>query len=128
MQRVVDVKEYNGVRGWLLLLCILLTLLIPVKSICYLVYDYVRFWPHFGTYPGLITPSIIYTALALGMIGLSIYAGIALWRISSGAVFTAKTFLLVYAGSSLLDIILLMLFPTFTGLPFQRRALICRIS
>jgi hypothetical protein len=119
MPQVGRLRKDKGVKGWLLILCIWLTILIPGKSIYYLIYNYLRYWPHFETYPGTVAPTVIYTALTLGVIGLSVYTGIALWSVRSGAVSTAKKFLFIFAGFSLVDIIFLMLFPMFAGLPFQ---------
>ena len=116
----MEVKENKGVGGWLLLLCIWLTFLIPAKSIYYIVRDYVRFWPYFGSFPasGRTQYHLHRYSLCLNWPQRLRWRGLVAY--SYWAVYAAKIFLLIYAGSSLLDVAFLMLFPRFTGLPFQR--------
>lgn len=97
--------RYTRVGGWLLLLCIVLTILSPLRTFINLVYSYSVTAPYFGYYPELKTLFIIDGVLSTALMAFCIRAGIALWTIKSGAVKMTKKFLILflcYAGISVI--------------------------
>lgn len=84
-----------GVRGWLLVLCLMLTILAPVASAAALAGIFQHMNPHFSAVPGSRN---FFVALALTVLLLnvgSIYVGVALWRRWPGAPVAARRFLLI---------------------------------
>ncbi len=94
--------RYKGVRGWLLLLCVILTIFTPLSTFFNLSYGYGQVSPYFDLYPGLLAVSIIDILLSSGLIIFSFYAGISLWRIKPNAVGTIKSFMLYLLVYSIL--------------------------
>jgi hypothetical protein len=100
--------RYKGVRGWLLLLCISLTVFNPLSIVASLgavstsdmFHD---FWPAFMTYEIL---SFIFA-------GFFIYVGACLWRVRPGAVKKAKVFLWCVVALNAI----LVLWTRMAGLP-----------
>ncbi len=91
-------SQYKGVRGWLLLFCIGLTVLTPLVSLGSISMEYGATSEYFGRFPGLMIITITDMILSLGIMAFSIYAGVALWTIRPGAVRTAKTYLWFFLG------------------------------
>lgn len=94
-------ERYRGVRGWLLLLCLGLTVGAPLFTVVSLVRSYRELSPHLPQFPGLTFLLLIDAVLSLGITAYAIYAGLGLWQIRPGAVATAKRYflwLLVYHG------------------------------
>lgn len=91
----VSIPSYKGVRGWLLFLCISLTILWPMETMA-----------SFGAqgediyHPNL--PMIIDLIIA----GCSVYVGVCLWRIRPKAVTKAMVFLWILTGLTCLFIAL----------------------
>ena len=85
--------EYQGVRGWLLLFCISLTILGPLLTIASLITGLGISPEALKEFPGLLVMMIIDAVLSLGIAGFGLYAGTKLWRIRAGAVLTAKQYL-----------------------------------
>lgn len=84
-----------GVRGWLLLLCSILTIFAPLASAAALAGIFLHMSPHFAAVPG---SQNFFVALALTVLLLnigSIYVGVALWRRWPGAHVAARSFLLI---------------------------------
>ena len=84
----------TGVRGWLLVLCLMFTVIGPALSAWLMVNEYAMFAPRFVGSPGLqgaVFVSLVITACA---VAFGIYAGLRLWRIRPKAVTTAKQALL----------------------------------
>ena len=84
----------SGVRGWLLLLCLMLTIVGPIISIALAASEYQQFALHFAGSRGMqaaIFFSITFTACA---VVFGIYAGWRLWAVRPGAVKMAKAALL----------------------------------
>jgi len=105
--------HHIGVKGWLLLLCLILTLVNPVASICNLYSSFKITSPFFNVYPGLRVITITDVVLSMGIVCFSIYAGISLWRIRPNGVAIAKAFLLTFMGYAVTANIL----PFLAGLP-----------
>jgi len=85
---------YTGVRGWLLVLCLMFTVIGPALSAWLMVNEYAMFAPRLMGSPGLqgaVFASLVITACA---VAFGIYAGLRLWLIRPKAVTTAKQALL----------------------------------
>ena len=107
--------KYKGVAGWLMLLCVGLTILGPLRSLVALVQSYNESSPHFDHFPGLKTLAIIDIPLVLALISFSVYAGLRLWQIKPGAVQTAKKFFICMLAYTAISSAL----PFMVGLPQQ---------
>jgi len=105
--------RYVGVKGWLLLLCLVLTLFNPIASMVNLASVFKASSSFFQLYPGLKIITVIDLILSIGIICFSFYAGISLWRIRSTGVKITKAFLLTFLGYAVVANIL----PFFAGLP-----------
>lgn len=108
-----QVKTYQSVGGWLLLLCLALTIISPLRSLYNLVTAYSETLPFFDEFPGLEVLLYLDGGLSIILMILSIRAGIALWTIKPGAVKMAKNYLLIFLGYSVIAIFL----PFLAGLP-----------
>lgn len=108
-----QVQTYQSVGGWLLLLCLALTIFSPLRSVYNLATAYNETLPFFDEYPGLKMLFYVDGLLSLILMILSVRAGIALWTIKPGAVKIAKNYLLIFLGYSLIAIFL----PFLAGLP-----------
>lgn len=107
--------KYKSVGGWLLFLCVILTIISPLITIFNLVRSYVQIQELYDVYPGLFNLLLIDSALSLFLSVLSIRAGIALWKIKPGAVKIAKNYLLIFLVYSIIAIFL----PFTAGLPSE---------
>lgn len=84
--------QYKGVRGWLLLLCICLTILDPFSAFMTLMAVTNAAKPYFDQYPELFRLVLIGGVCSTFLIVFSIYAGLSLWRVVPNAVTTAKRY------------------------------------
>ncbi|MFH1367898.1 MAG: DUF2569 family protein [Elusimicrobiota bacterium] len=84
-------EKYKGVKGWLLLFCIILTVINPALT----VFVYFADFPGFNalTFFGIVDTFWMVLVTLFGM-----YAGISLWTVRPNAVKTAKIYLLAIAG------------------------------
>ena len=105
--------EYKGVRGWLLLLCLGLTVFSPLFNLESLVKEYVDRSEYFGRFPRLQFITVTETLLIMGLMAFSIYAGVGLWSVRPGAVQVAKRYLFCVLGYHAVAAIL----PFMAGLP-----------
>lgn len=89
-----ELSRYKGVHGWLLILCVMLTVVGPLIASGLMINRYVLSEPYFAGFRGLQVA--IYLSIALGGCSMvyGVYAGRRLWSIQSGAVDTAKRALL----------------------------------
>lgn len=113
-------EKYKGVRGWLLLLCIGLTIGGPIRALAEVGKSHALFAPYFSRVPNL---EAFWMTFNLINVGLSIYGlivGIALWRVQPGAVRGAKRFLWCLLAFSVGALFLPILF----GLPVAGAATI----
>ncbi len=89
--------QNQSVGGFLLLYCILLTLLNPFMSAVNLVDNFRKASSDFGDYvEGLMGFFVINFLVRLLLVVYSIHAGMALWTVRPNAVQTAKTYLVVF--------------------------------
>ena len=102
----------RGVKGWLLLLCLLLTVFDPfvVLITLFAVSDGAR--ASYEANPPLFRLILISGVLRIGLAVFSMYAGLSLWRIAPKAVSTARRYLVSVAFLS----VLLLFLPSLVGL------------
>ncbi|MBZ5668701.1 MAG: DUF2569 domain-containing protein [Acidobacteriia bacterium] len=87
--------ELQGVGGWLLLFCVLVTIIGPAVAVFSYSAEFARIlesWDGFGT---VATFHLVVDVAGLGLTAFAVYAGMALWTIRPNAVRTAKSFLIV---------------------------------
>ncbi len=107
-------KNLCGVRGWLLFLCIYLTIIAPFFTVLVLAVSYedaitvAEKFPAFGL---LCVMDTIATAL---LVGFSIFAGYRLWAVRPNAVGIARIFLIIALAYSVVSFVLIF---TAAGLP-----------
>jgi hypothetical protein len=104
---------FTPARGWLLVFCCVLLFVIPyflLKSSLTLFHisDAIK-----TAYPRIENVSLVFSFISVGTLLLSLRAGYRLWVVSSGAVVTAKRFLVIFWATSLI----LALLPFTVGLP-----------
>jgi hypothetical protein len=107
--------EPVGVGGWLLLLCLGLTVFSPLMTIVNLSSSYQKVSPLFRQFPGLYTVSVVDFVLNAGVMCFSIYAGVGLWKKKQGAVHIAKRYLMTF----LLYTVVASVLPFMAGLPSE---------
>ena len=85
----------QGVGGWLLALCWMLTIVGPLVSVCLLNDGYAP-WAELFIQPVRMQAAMLLSiALTLGSVAYGMLAGVLLWTIRPGAVATAKRALLL---------------------------------
>lgn len=104
-----------GVKGWLLLFCLSLTIFSPIRTFYYLFTSYDELASLFYLFPGVKNLLYIDGTLSIILMIISIRAGIALWSIKPGAVKTAKNYLLFFLGYTVIALFL----PFTAGLPAE---------
>jgi hypothetical protein len=110
-----QLREYQSVGGWLLLLCFGLTIGSPLRTLYNLITSYRQVYEMFDLFPGLKNLLYIDGFLSVLLMVLSIRAGSALWSIKPGAVKIAKNYFLIFLGYSLISVFL----PFTAGLPSE---------
>jgi hypothetical protein len=103
----------KGVRGWLFLLCLTLTVLDPLAIVSSLFAGASSLKPDFDRHPALLRLILISGVFKLALAVFSVYSGITLWRMLPGAVSTASKYLKAMFAYSVLAIFL----PGLVGLP-----------
>lgn len=106
-----DQERYKGVGGWLLLLCINLTILDPA-AIVLGVFGALPL-ADFEKHPEMARFMMISGGCRLALAAFSVYAGAALWRIQPDAPNTARRYLQAAAIYSAFALLL----PGIVGLP-----------
>ncbi|MHC4159722.1 MAG: DUF2569 family protein [Planctomycetota bacterium] len=106
-------SKYEGVKGWLLLFCLILSIISPTGNVVLMIVSFDQASAFFDKFPGLESVAIIECVLRVALIAFSIYAGLSLWWIRPNAVNIAKTYLQVFLGVAVLEIFL----PLMAGLP-----------
>jgi hypothetical protein len=102
----------KGVGGWLLLLCINLSILDPLANLSYLAITANVAKPYFDKYPQLLKLLLINGTCGIGLAVFSSYAGLSLWRCTPNAVAVAKR----YLSAAFLYSFLSPFLPTLMGL------------
>ena len=111
-----------GVRGWLLFLCIYLTIIAPFFTVLVLAVSYedaITVANRFPAFGRLCVMDSIVTAL---LVGFSIFAGYRLWAVRPNAVGIARIFLIIALVYSVVSFVLIF---TAAGLPtFLKEAIL----
>jgi hypothetical protein len=113
MTPINPVSHYQGVQGWLLLLCINLSILDPFAALLNLAITTNATKPLFEQHPSFLRLLLINGTCSIGLAVFSIYAGISLWRVLPRAVITARK----YLSLAVLYAIVSLFLPLLTGLP-----------
>lgn len=90
-----DVARSQRVRGWLLVFCLMMTVIGPLISSAVMANKYVSLAPLFAASRGLEAAMFISVAIEACSVAFGVYAGIRLWSVRPGAVDTAKQALLI---------------------------------
>jgi hypothetical protein len=104
-----DGNQYYGVSGWLLLLCVGLTIIGPLMRLGNIGNNFAELGKLGGRFPSLTTVVYIENAFGLILLALSIYAGISLWSVAYNAVYKAKIFFIVQVLLSIFDFFLVLM-------------------
>lgn len=111
-------RNYQGVKGWLLLLCVSMTILTPVTGFIGLTAITDTLKPYFDQDPALFKLVLISGICNICLLVYSLYAGISLWRIAPNAVTSAKRYFIVLFHYSFFSIFL----PQLAGLSEKTQA------
>lgn len=103
--------QYKGVGGWLLIYCILFTLIYPFMAASSLIDNYQKASSNFQLVEGLLTFLLINTGLRAYIVIFSMHTGIALWTLRPHALRTAYRFFFVYLLFITISVILLFVIP-----------------
>jgi len=85
---------HAGVRGWLLVLCLMLTIVGPLISVWLMTHTYQAFAPYLVGSIGLRVAVFVSLTLSACSVAFGVYAGLRLWLIKPDAVATARYALL----------------------------------
>jgi hypothetical protein len=105
--------RYRGVKGWLLILCLSFTIFDPLAMLLSLFSISNAAKPLFDQYPGLFRLIAVSGVCRLAIAVFSIYAGLALWRVTPGAVGIARKYLMAV----FLYTVFAFFLPAVVGLP-----------
>jgi hypothetical protein len=117
-------KDYKGVRGWLLLLCVSLAILDPFAGFINIMAVTDTLKPYFDQDPALFKLVLIGGVCNICLLVYSMYAGMSLWRIAPNAVMSAKRYLVVLFHYSFFSIFL----PQLVGLSEKTQTEIYKTS
>jgi hypothetical protein len=95
-------RQPTGIRGWLLVLCLMFTIVGPLISTWLMIEEYEAFAPHVVGSRGLQVTLLASMLAAMGSTLFGIYAGLRLWMIQASAVRTAKIALLIGLAADIL--------------------------
>ncbi len=116
-------RTLAGVRGWLLILCIILVFLYPLslsRGINFRAVEEIR-----AAYPRAMTIALLDSFVVVALTVYSIYTGVRLWRVRPGAVTGARRFLVIIWVYFLLERLSIFAvgFPADVNLKLFRRLL-----
>ncbi len=100
---VETTKTKEGIGGLLLLLCLNLTLFLPAVTLFFFYSFLINFEKVFYQSPVL---NVIDIVISIGLMGFSVYAGVALWQKKQNAVKLTKYFLLSLIAYNVFSLIL----------------------
>lgn len=103
-----DMSGRKGVRGWLLVFCLMLTVVGPLISSWLMAERYLSLEPFFAASRSIEAALFISIAIEACSVGFGVYAGIRLWSIRPGAVNTAKRALLIGLAANVVTTALLI--------------------
>jgi hypothetical protein len=86
-------EKLKGVKGWLLFLCVALTILGPLYTIWQIILEWKETAPLFQRFPNFYTAVMVETIITVVLTCFGIYAGYALWSVKPNAPQITKNFL-----------------------------------
>lgn len=107
----------KGVKGWLLVLCIILTVVSPAITVYSVAVSWQATSPLFEKVPGLAGLIMLDSLLNLGIAGFAVYVGVRLWSAKPGADKTAMSFMVALPILRAL-MFMIVLFSDVRGLGF----------
>jgi hypothetical protein len=87
-------SRYRGVKGWLLVLCVCLTILDPVAAIVNLFVVVTMTRPLFEKSPALLRLITVSGACTIALVLFGVYAGLSMWKVVPNAVRIARRYFL----------------------------------
>jgi len=103
----LPLEKYKGVKGWLLILCVYLTIILPLSAAGGLALSYAIVTdPELKRVSGLRETFIIDCLLSLVVVAFGIRAAIALWRVQSKAIEALRLFLVMFIAYTVLSVAL----------------------
>lgn len=108
-------SRYNSVGGWLLFLCVGLTILTPLLNFSTIMTELKDANEISAYYPEIYSAVIVEVIFTLIIVAASIYVGVSLWTISPKAVSKAKLFLGLLPFFTIAGIFLTYLFLPAVG-------------
>jgi len=103
--------QLKGVKGWLLLMCISLTILDPSSIVLNSIIMTNLTKPYFDKHTELLRMVLINGTCSIGLAVFSIYTGISLWKVLPNALITAKKYLFAISLYSVFSLFI----PTLVG-------------
>lgn len=94
-------EELKGVRGWLLLFCLNLTILDPSAVLFNLFVVSNLAKPYFSQHPGFFRLVLVNGVVGIALAVFSLYAGVSLWKRLPGAPAAAKKYLAAISAFSI---------------------------
>lgn len=110
-----DKSHLKGVRGWLLVFCVIFTVVTPLFNLTILALGSRIIGAYLGRFPQLYPYATVDTFLALTWLSFGVVVGARVWQQKVGAIKLAKTYLLVNIPFRLF----VLLLPSIFGLPDQ---------
>ncbi len=98
--------QLKGVKGWLLLMCISLTILDPSSIILNSIIMTNLTKPYFDKHAELLKMVLINGTCSIGLAVFSIYTGLSLWKVLPNALTTAKKYLIAISLYSVFSLFL----------------------
>jgi hypothetical protein len=99
-------KNYEGIKGWLLLLCVSMAILDPLAGFINIMVVTDVLKPYFDQDQALFKLMLIGGVCNICILVYSMYAGVSLWRVLPNAVKNAKRYLVVLFHYSFFSIFL----------------------
>jgi hypothetical protein len=90
-----------GVKGWLLFLCVALTIVGPAVTLYSVSQNYSEMSQAFGKFPDLKFAVFVESSITVAISAFGVFAGYALWKIKPNAVLMGKIYMVAYGGFAL---------------------------
>jgi hypothetical protein len=117
-------KDYKGVKGWLLFLCVNMAILSPMTGLLSLTAVTDELKPYFDQDPALFKLVLIEGICNICLLIYGMYAGVSLWKVTSNAVMSTKRYLIVLFHYSFFSIFL----PQLVGLSEKTQTEIYKVN
>jgi len=111
-----SISDLLGVKGWLFLFALQLTVLTPIWSLISIARNFNDLSPVMDAFPSVLGGVVIDMIMILSVIGFGIYCGILIFNLKTQAIILAKRYLIVFFIFSILEF---PIFIAFSGLPAE---------